>query len=235
MMLFQRVFAKEVRPANRWAFIQRLGFWRENFVFFEELPGNTLRTLFFENGTVRALLEAVVPPEVPRVTLRHSVLLPERQPERETALTDQLLPFPWSTILSRATRPDVVLEFSDWGFQNKCEQLRTLFQRFESALTQNELACVQIENSGSVDAFLFHCVRGKIIRASFFPNFITSEHQKDLSQTSYSVINLPADNPLNLKGFELAVWQLEKTLENQKTFKNLPSGSESHLDIPLEL
>lgn len=61
MMLFQRVFAKEVRPANRWAFIQRLGFWRENFVFFEELPGNTLRTLFFENGTVRALLEAVVP------------------------------------------------------------------------------------------------------------------------------------------------------------------------------
>ncbi|NBX77259.1 MAG: hypothetical protein EBQ92_11940 [Proteobacteria bacterium] len=235
MMLFQRIFAKELNPSNRWAVIQRLGFYRENFVFSEELPGNTLRILSFENGKVRALLEANASTSTPQVVLRHSVTLPERAPEQETALTDWLLPFPWSSILSKATRPEAQLDFSDPGLRTSCDRLKATFQKLESVLTQNEVACVQMENSGSLDALLFHCVRGKIIRASFLPGFVLSEHQKDLSQTSYSVTTLPTDNPLNLKGFELAFWQLEKTVENQKTFKNLPTWGESSLDIPLEL
>jgi len=235
MMLFQRIFANEVKPSNRWGFAQRLGFWLENFVFTEELPGNTLRVLSFENGNIRVLLDATALPPHPKVVLRHSVLLPERHPAPENALTDFLLPFPWSTVLSRTAKPTTLLEFSDLVFKDQCERLRTLFQKLESALTQNEIACIQIENPGSTDAFIFHCVRGKIIRVSFFPRFVLGEHQKDLSQTSYSVTTLPSDNPPNLKGFELSFWQLEQALHNQKTVRNLASWEQTLLDVPLEL
>ncbi|MFM8269848.1 MAG: hypothetical protein ACKN9V_06620, partial [Pseudomonadota bacterium] len=204
MMLFHQIFSNEVKSANQWNFAHELGLSEETFVFSEHLPETTLRVLRFQNKRVNAVLDSNVITDCPKVELHHAVLFPECDPKSEKSLTKWLLPFPLYTILSKVLESDVKLSFSEGSFRERCEKLRGLFEQLESALTQNEIACLQIPKQDPPSAFLFHSVRGKIIRTSFFPAFSLAEHQKNLSQTSYSVISLPPDNPLNLKGFELA-------------------------------
>lgn len=234
-MLFHQIFARDVKPNHRWVFVRKLGISQESFQFVEELPGLTLRLLNFKNGKVHASLESSSSMAIPKVEYRHSSLLPEHNPAEERTLADWLLPFPWSVIISTAKPIGSHLSFSDEGFKRRVEQLRDCFEHLQNTLTQNEVACLQMDAEDSPATFLFHSVRGKIIRASFFPHFQLSEYQKDLGQTTYSVASLPDLNPLNLQGFDLACWQVKTTMEQNQVFKRTADWSQSLLDAPLEL
>jgi len=235
MILFHRIFSKEIESSHRWSFWKTLGLSKENLVVSEELPAQTLRLLHFQAGKVQAVLNPTKVQGFPTVRIRHLVPLPEKQTKNDGSLTACVLPFPWSAILAPPSLTGISLELSDVSLRNPLEKLRESFERLESALSQTEIARLQFGSNGSGDAFMFHCVRGKIIRASFLSQFVPDAHLSELSQTSYSISAIPTHNPLNLQGFELALWQLQSALENKKAFPRVLPPSQSLLDTPLEL
>lgn len=234
MMLFHKLFSNEIKTSHRWSFWKCLGLSQENILFSEDLPGQTLRVLCFENGRVRALLNSSAYVHFPSIRLVHSVPLPE-QTTKNKALTTYLLPFPWSFILSGLEDANTRLEFSDAGLRAQVGILIESFQKLEALLTQTEIACLQIGSNEPADAFIFHSVRGKIIRASFLPGFISGEYGRDLSQTTYSLTTLPTHNPLNLQGFQYSLWQVKTAVEGSRSFRKVVSMTQTLMDDPLEL
>lgn len=196
MILFQNLFSSIITAEQQHELLCFLGVARQSFRFVEAVPGLILRSVEFREGDFSVFLDPKTPQQLeawiaqsdlPVVIRNHAFQFPVAEPSSKKDLAQWLLPYPWSLFFTQALGSDN-LQIRSSDFQKKVEQWRRAFSRLETRLLGTELGCLLLDEGEVSRAFLCHSVQGKIMRASFFPEFSLNNQASYLQQTQLTVI-----------------------------------------------
>ena len=232
MILFEKLFRLAPTERDQWRFLERLGALNEDFLFVERTSEAVLRVCKIQNGSREFLLDAEENPTLPLVTLNHGKSISLTQDD--STLGEKVLPYPWSELLVFKDSKKEVF-FSDCLFQQKCELFRRAITLLETICLKTELTFLQWSDSLSEPHFLFHGVRNKILRMGLCEPSLQSLLSSELQKIRTAVLTLGQDNPMNFKGFELALYRIETLEQVERSPKHLEQGLYRDEPIPFEL